>query len=134
MLRVISALVLLLFAATGASADTARNNYLLSCMGCHKMDGSGTLDKVPSLRGEVAKFLHVKGGREFLIQVPGTAQSRLNNNETAEVLNYILHTFDPDHLPDDFIPYTGEEVAKHRGTPLIDAMARRAELAAGFED
>lgn len=134
MMRFVCALVMILLSGTAASAETARANYLLNCMGCHLMDGSGTPDKVPSLKGEVARFLHVEGGRAFLIQVPGTSQSRLNNAETAQVLNYILRTFDPGHLPDDFIPYTEEEVALHRGTQLVDAMARRAELAAGFEE
>lgn len=134
MMRFMCALVITLLAGTAASAETARANYLLNCMGCHLMDGSGTPDKVPPLKGEVARFLHVDGGRAFLIQVPGTSQSRLNNAETAQVLNYILRTFDPGHLPDDFVPYTEEEVALHRGTQLVDAMARRAELAAGFEE
>lgn len=134
MLRLACIFILTFVSSASASGETARTNYLLNCMGCHLMDGSGTRDKVPSLKGEVARFLHVDGGRAFLIQVPGTAQSRLNDAETAEVLNYILRTFDPGHLPDSFIPYTEEEVAQHRGTQLVDAMARRAELAAGFKD
>lgn len=132
MLRTITILAFLLTCASSASGKTPRDNYLLSCMGCHLMDGGETKDKVPALKGQVAKFLHVEGGREFLVQVPGTSQSRLNNRETAEVLNYILRTFDPDHLPHDFTPYTGDEVARHRSIQLLDAMARRAELAADF--
>ena len=134
MLRIAHALALTLLLGASASAETARANYLLNCMGCHLMDGSGTRDKVPSLKGEVARFLHVEGGRAFLVQVPGTSQSRLNDAETAEVLNYILRTFDPGHMPDDFLPYTADEVALHRSTQLVDAVARRAELAAGFQD
>ncbi len=134
MLRLACILVLTFLPWTSASGETARTNYLLNCMGCHLMDGSGTRDKVPSLKGEVARFLHVDGGRAFLIQVPGTAQSRLNDAETADVLNYILRAFDPGHLPDSFIPYTAEEVAQHRGIQLVDATTRRAELAAGFRD
>lgn len=134
MVRMICTLGLLLLSGTGAAAETPRANYLLNCMGCHLMDGSGTEGKVPALKDEVARFLHVEGGRAFLIQVPGTSQSRLNDAETAEVLNYILRSFDPGHLPDNFMPYTAEEVAQHRGTHLVDAMARRAELAAGFKD
>lgn len=133
MLRVTYALALTLLFGGNALAETAQANYLLNCMGCHLMDGSGTRDKVPSLKGEVARFLHVEGGRAFLIQVPGTSQSRLNDAETAEVLNYILRTFDPGHLPDDFMPFTADEVTLHRGTQLVDAVARRAELAAQFD-
>ena len=134
MFRLVATLALVLACSGSASAETARANYLLACMGCHLMDGSGTKDKVPALKGEVAKFLPVEGGREFLIQVPGTSQSRLDDLETAEVLNYILQTFDPDHLPKDFIPYSEDEVAQYRSVHLVDAVARRAELAAGFVD
>lgn len=134
MARVSALVIMLLTCASLASGETPRDNYLLNCMGCHLMGGGETRGKVPALKGQVAKFLHVEGGREFLIQVPGTSQSRLNDRETADVLNYILHTFDPDHLPEDFIPYTREEVARHRSVQLVDAMARRAELAANFPD
>ena len=134
MVQWVATLALVLACSGGASAETARANYLLACMGCHLMDGGGTKDKVPALKGQVAKFLHVEGGREFLVQVPGTSQSRLDNLETAEVLNYILRTFDPDHLPKEFIPYSEDEVAQYRSVHLVDAMARRAELAAEFID
>lgn len=134
MFRLVAILAAVLACSSSASAETARGNYLLACMGCHLMDGGATKDKVPALKGQVAKFLHVEGGREFLIQVPGTSQSRLNDLETADVLNYILRTFDPGHLPKDFTPYSEDEVAQYRGVQLVDAMARRAELAAGFVD
>jgi len=103
-------------------------NYILHCQGCHLPDGAGTPGKVPALRNEVGRFLHVPGGREFLIQVPGTAQSALTDAEVAAVLNWILQNFSRDVLPADFQPYSEEEISRYRHQPLADVSAVRAEL------
>ena len=103
-------------------------NYILHCQGCHLPDGAGTPGKVPALRGEVGRFLHVQGGREFLIQVPGTAQSALTDAEVAAVLNWILQNFSKDVLPADFEPYSEEEISRYRHQPLADVSAVRAGL------
>ena len=50
-------------------------DYLLQCRGCHGPDGAGAPGAAPSFRGQVGRFLAVPGGREYLIRVPGTAQS-----------------------------------------------------------
>ena len=54
-------------------------DYALHCMGCHRQDGGGTEGKVPALKGSMGRFLSVPGGREFLVQVPGTSQSALSD-------------------------------------------------------
>lgn len=112
---------------------TARVNYILRCQGCHLADGSGTTDKVPALKNEVGRFLQVAGGREYLIQVPGTSQSPLSDAETADVLNFILENFSQDQLPADFVAYTGEEVASIRGEPLANVSAVRESLVAAIK-
>lgn len=109
--------------------SSARINYILHCQGCHLADGSGTPTKVPALKHEVGRFLHVAGGREFLIQVPGTAQSALSDNEVADVLNWILENFSRDELPADFVPYTADEISRHR-QPLTNVNAVRTALIA----
>jgi mono/diheme cytochrome c family protein len=113
--------------AGGMSA--AHINYILHCQGCHLVDGAGTADKVPALKQEVGRFLQVEGGREFLIQVPGTSQSALSDTEVADVLNWILENFSPDELPADFVPYTTKEISQHR-QPLANVTAVRTELVA----
>ena len=121
----------LLFCCLGAQASesySARTNYILMCQGCHLEDGAGTPEKVPALKDEVGRFLHVNGGREYLIQVPGTSQSPLTDKETAAVLNWILENFSSSELPADFSPYTGEEVARYRYEPLANASEVRAGL------
>ena len=70
------------------------------------------------------------GGREFLVQVPGVAQSALSDADTAVVLNWILTELSPDRLPADFRPYDGDEVARYRPGRLIDVDPVRARLVA----
>ena len=108
--------------------SSPRLNYILHCQGCHLVDGAGTPDKVPALKNEVGRFLHVPGGREFLIQVPGSSQSALTDAEVAAVLNWILENFSSGQLPADFIPYTTLEISRYRQPPLANVSAVRAKL------
>lgn len=129
-LAMISGMILLFGFGTVQATDSysARTNYILMCQGCHLADGAGTPDKVPALKDEVGRFLSVEGGREYLIQVPGTSQSPLNDQETAAVLNWILENFSHAELPADFTPYTTAEVARYRYEPLANASEVRAGL------
>lgn len=126
----ISGMVLLFYYLSVQAADSysARTNYILMCQGCHLADGAGTAEKVPALKNEMGRFLHVEGGREYLIQVPGTSQSPLTDKEVAAVLNWILDNFSNAELPADFTPYTTAEVARYRYEPLANASEVRAEL------
>lgn len=111
-----------------AGTYSAHTNYMLMCQGCHLVDGTGTPEKVPALKDTVGRFLQVEGGREYLIQVPGTSQSPLSDHEVAAVLNWILNKFSSAELPADFQPYTRDEVARYRYEPLTHASEVRAEL------
>ncbi len=125
----------LLFICMTVQADemsTAQFNYIMHCQGCHLADGAATPDKVPALKQEIGRFLHVEGGREFLIRVPGTSQSALTDEQVAGVLNWILENFSPGELPADFIPYTTEEITRHR-QPLANVTAVRMDLMAQIE-
>ena len=68
------------------------------------------------------------GGREYLIRVPGTAQSELDDARTAALLNWLLHEFSADEIPADFAGYAADEVARHRHAPLTDVWGTRQEL------
>ncbi|MFC7047646.1 c-type cytochrome [Emcibacter nanhaiensis] len=121
-------------AGAGALSAMAGNlppkvNWMLNCQGCHKPDASGVVGEVPSMNGYVAKFLSVEGGRDYLARVPGVAFSPLSDQQTAELLNWMLATYDPDNLPQDFKPYSGEEVHRLRQSPLMtEAAEYRAQL------
>jgi cytochrome c553 len=132
MKKIISIAVLGLTASmawAGPDAGSPRMNFLLHCSGCHGQDGSGSPSSgVPTMRGTLGHFLKAQDGREFLIQVPGTAQSSLSHAETAELANWLLKTFSPQEVPANTPPYTTAEVARLRGSPLADAPGRRAEI------
>ena len=103
---------------------------MLHCQGCHRPDGSGVPGAVPDLRGSLARFLELPRGRAFLVQVPGSASSRLSHAELAAVLNWMVVRFGPAADARAAVPYTAEEVARLRAHPLVDvAGARRALLA-----
>lgn len=117
-------------AAPEIDAARAQSNYMLNCQGCHLADGSGLPGSVPSMRGIVGSFLAVPGGRDFLVQVPGSANSPLSDAELAELLNWILTTMSAGQLSPDFEYYTGEEVHEMRGHTLLDVAGTRARLVA----
>jgi len=128
----IGGLALVLWHLPGHAEGLSRPqiNYMLHCQGCHLADGAGTPGKVPALKHEAGRFLSVPGGREYLIRVPGTAQSALSDLDVAKVLNWILQNFSFDELPGDFVPYSEEEVARFRRKPMADVSAVRAALMA----
>jgi hypothetical protein len=72
----------------------------------------------------------VAGGREFLVQVPGSANAALNDAALAEVLNWMLPQLSPRQIPADFEPYTEAEVGRLRQHPLENVIAARAKLIA----
>jgi mono/diheme cytochrome c family protein len=105
--------------------------YTLNCWGCHKPRAEGIPGTVPRLADSMADFLQVPGGREYLVEVPGVASSALSDAEIAQVLNWLLFTFNKAELPADFKPYTAAEIAKDRPHQLIritetrDALVKR---------
>ena len=111
------------------NAERARTNYILKCQGCHGPDAEGSsIAQVPRMRGFAGNFLRVPGGREFMVQVPGSATAALSDAALTELLNWLLPTISGAELPTDFVPYTTEEVARLRKSPAIDVAERRAAL------
>jgi hypothetical protein len=108
----------------------AKVNYQLNCMGCHLPDGSGQRDRVPSVRQSLLLFSTISEGREFVIRVPGVAQSALTNEETAALLNWMARNLSDQPLPVGFVDYTAEEVRASRSKPLVQVARLRGELVA----
>ncbi len=114
-------------------ARQARTDYQLKCQGCHRPDGSGDDRSNPPMRGIVARFLGVPGGREFIGRVPGVATVDLPDDRLANLVNWTIYRFDPAHVPENFQPYTAEEIGRLRQHPLrLERAATRARLVAGF--
>jgi cytochrome c553 len=109
----------------------AWQHWTLNCQGCHRPDGSGSSATAPALAGTVAKFLQVRGGREYLARVPGVASSPLSDRDLAELVNWMLWRFDAAHLPANFQPYTPAEIGTLRSQPLrTEASSLRRRLLA----
>jgi cytochrome c551/c552 len=124
-----NALAIALLALAGAApAESPAINYMLQCQGCHRADGGETPGSVPPLAGLVARFLGVPGGREYLVRVPGSAQSPLADAELAELLNWIVQRFGPAEAAAGSAPFTEGEVARVRRPPLTHVGAVRRTL------
>lgn len=114
-----------------AAADLGRQHYVLNCAGCHQFDGSGSRShEIPNMRGAVGNFLRLPEGRAFLVQVPGTSNSRLSDAEIATLLNWMVAEFSRAEIPPDFTPYTPAEVTRLRHRRLDDVAATRAAIVA----
>ncbi len=118
------------------TAHKARQNWILNCQGCHKIDATGRPEKgLPNLSGEVAKFLSVEGGREYLSRVPGVTNAGVSDEALTDLINWLLLRFDPDNIPPDHIPYSVSEVAKWRKQPLsTDSAEKRQALLLQLEN
>lgn len=114
--------------ATEDSGNSPHVNYMLHCQGCHLPEGIGHPGLVPSLNGNVGKFLSAEGGRAYLVQVPGSAQSTLSDAELAEVLNWMLPRFDPKNTPQGFQAFTADEVNRYRTVRIQNVSEIRSDL------
>jgi mono/diheme cytochrome c family protein len=104
--------------------------YTLNCSGCHGAEGVGVPEVgIPDLN-EAGLFVRTELGREYLIQVPGLSQSRVDDATAARLLNWILRKFSAARLPIDFRPYTAEEVARFRADKASDPKVRRDAILA----
>ncbi|MEM9623819.1 MAG: hypothetical protein AAF993_19410 [Pseudomonadota bacterium] len=129
MLLIILLTALITAAGQAAATDPVQFDYMMNCQGCHLPDGAGfPARNVPAVAGNLGNFLTVEGGREFLVQVPGSAQSDLDDARLAAVLNWMLKTFSAAQLPSDWQPYDAAEVRQLRQFPLIEVTPLRHRL------
>ncbi len=124
------ALAVMLQAGPAGAEPTPREplNYMLNCQGCHGSDGQGVPGKVPRMKGFTGFFLHTQRGREFVIRVPGVSGSPLADEPMTALVNWYLRTYSAEQLPEGFVPYSTEEVARLRRQPLADPAAERAAV------
>jgi hypothetical protein len=130
-MRAVAAIAALAF--SWAVADAAWSyepavNYQLHCMGCHLADGSGQPGRVPSMRRSLLLLSGMPAGREFVIRVPGVAQSPLSSEETAALLNWMVRNLSDLQVPAGFADYSAAEVRSLRDRPLVRVSALRSRL------
>jgi hypothetical protein len=107
---------------------SARVNYQLQCMGCHGVDGSGEEGRVPSIRRTLVPFSLATEGRQFIVRVPGVAQSALTDRDIALLLNWMARNLSDVPPPSNFADYTAVEVGRFRHNPLTTVKTARERL------
>ena len=99
---------------------TARANYLLSCGGCHGVDGVSNSRLVPDLKDQVGFFLNLPEGRSYVVRLPNVAFSITTDEALTGLLNYVVFTLGGSSVPNGTKPYTVREVARLRRKPLTE--------------
>ena len=127
-MRSAAALIALSFTCADAWSYQPAVNYQLHCMGCHLADGSGEPKRVPSLRRSLVLFSAFAEGRNYVIRVPGVAQSPLSDEETAALLNWMAGNLSDLKLPAGVADYSAAEIHGLRNRPLAAVGAIRARL------
>jgi mono/diheme cytochrome c family protein len=112
----------------GAARANPAQDYMLYCMGCHGPGAEGVPGKVPPLAHTLGLYMKTPAGRNYVLRVPGAANSVLSDTELAAVLNWLAVTYSPGESSSDALLFTPEEVAKLRHVPLVSVLAARREL------
>jgi hypothetical protein len=97
-------------------------------MGCHGSRAEGVPGKVPPLARTLTRFMQSPEGRDYLLRVPGAANSMLSDARLAEVLNWIAERYPGDAAGGAPARFTTAEVSASRHTPLPSVKAARHRL------
>jgi len=124
-----AAAILLSWAAVNAAwGYQPAVNYQLHCMGCHLADGAGQIGRVPSIRRSLVLFSASPEGRNYVVRVPGVAQSPLSDADTAALLNWMAENLSDLQIPPGFTGYSAAEIRGLRDRPLVKVSAIRERL------
>ncbi len=112
----------------GTVQASPAQDYMLHCMGCHGTEAQGVPGKIPPLANTLSRFMRAPEGRNYVLRVPGAANSALSDAALAAVLNWLAVTFDTSAAASSVAPFTGDEVSRLRHTPLASVPAARAAV------
>jgi cytochrome c553 len=110
-----------------AHASPPSQDYMLYCMGCHGTQAQGVPGRIPPLAASLALFMRTAEGRDYVLRVPGAANSALPDAQLAAVLNWLAARYGAPGEPAP-TPFSVAEVTSVRRTPLADVQARRREV------
>src|SRR3954463_1915565 len=119
---------LVALAMSMANAANPAQDYALNCMGCHGTEAQGIPGKVPPLANALSRFMRSPEGRNYVLRVPGAANSALSNEQLAAVLNWLAVTYDSSVSATRPAPFTSTEVAAVRHQPLLSVLATRSAV------
>jgi mono/diheme cytochrome c family protein len=114
--------------ASAIALASPAQDYALQCMGCHGATAQGVPGKVPSLAQTLVQFMRSVAGRSYVLRVPGASNSVLSDGQLAEVLNWIAGHFGGEQPAALVSPFTEQEVAASRHTPMASVQATRREV------
>jgi hypothetical protein len=100
--------------------QTPRSNYLLSCGGCHGLNGVSNSRLVPDLKDQVGYFLNLPEGRSYVVRLPNVAFSLTTDEALTDLMNYVVFTLGGAGVPKGTKPYTLHEVSQLRRNPLTE--------------
>ena len=140
--------LMLVPAITGIARAGGSDIFKSNCVICHEANAQGVPGMYPPLADSIGSYVASPEGRAYLVHVVsfglngaisvhgqsyiGVMQSwaKLKDEDVAEVLNYVLTTFNAKLLPHDFSPLTAAEVKKYRtaSTALGDVHKEREAL------
>ena len=120
------ALAAALLLAPAAHASPAQD-YVLYCMGCHGADARGLPGHIPPLAGMLPLFMRSPGGRDYVLRVPGAANTALPDEQLTAVLNWLAESYPAEAGPAP-APFTVTEVAAARRRPLADVKETRRQV------
>lgn len=118
-----------LFGLLGSAASASpAQDYMLYCMGCHGTQAQGVPGKVPPLAHALGRFMRSAAGRDYVLRVPGAANSALSDARLAGVLNWLAQTYNAQEISADMPRFTTAEVARVRRSPLPSVLAARSAV------
>jgi mono/diheme cytochrome c family protein len=113
---------------TTTAHASPKQDYVLYCMGCHGPQAEGVPGKVPPLAHALGRYMRSAAGRNYVLRVPGAANSVLSDAQLADVLNWLAQTFDADELSSAVPLFSTAEVTGQRHSPLPSVLATRREV------
>jgi hypothetical protein len=112
----------------GPACANPAQDYMLYCMGCHGPQAEGVPGKVPPLAHSLGLFMRSPAGRNYVLRVPGAANSALSDAQLTAVLNWLAQEFNSGELSADVPMFTAAEVTAARHSPLASVSAARREV------
>jgi mono/diheme cytochrome c family protein len=114
---------------TALANASPEQDYVLYCMGCHGPQAEGVPGKVPPLAHALGRYMRTAAGRDYVLRVPGAANSVLSDAQLAAVLNWLAQKFDGDELTSGGVQlFSAAEVTSLRHSPLPSVLATRREV------
>ena len=117
------------FLTAEAASASPQQDYVLFCMGCHGSQAEGVPGKVPPLANALGRYMRTPAGRNYVLRVPGAANSALSDTQLTAVLNWLAQTFDSNDLAKSGAAlFTEAEVTGLRRLPLPSVLATRSAV------